>query len=237
MVESSCTLPTSFGRGFRDISKYYKGFKATEPVNFMHLASLILLNHRLPLEFYSHWREIVLALEKTRKFELSIEDIHEMEEDMITGVTAYKRLYYQYQRHWLPAYTSQIHGLLHIASAMRICGPTATYHQYHMEREVGLIKPMCKSGSSPNQNPTKRILEQERLKLIPMVAHLPDRMKWPDSQDHLFQIINTHLQFFIHSASSCHRILREYLTSTKGIISIFSIVELLGESKLETLAK
>ncbi|KAH8152350.1 uncharacterized protein LAJ45_03777 [Morchella importuna] len=50
---SRASIPSAFGKAFRDI-KYHASYKATELMNFMHLISPIVLNQRLPAEYYSH---------------------------------------------------------------------------------------------------------------------------------------------------------------------------------------
>lgn len=176
-------FPTAFGKALRDISKYHASYKASELLNFMYLISPIVLNGRLPEAEYSHWHHLVLATERTRQFTLSEEEITEMGEDMVQAVTEYERLYYQYKRGRLSSCTSQVHGVLHLSAAIRLCGPNPTYHQYPTERMCGFIKSMTHSRSAPNRNLSIGILEAERLKYLPYVALIPEGLKPSNPQD------------------------------------------------------
>ncbi|KAH8152747.1 uncharacterized protein LAJ45_02971 [Morchella importuna] len=53
IADSRCTIPSAFGKAFRDI-KYHASYKATELMNFMHLISPVMLNQRLPAQYYDH---------------------------------------------------------------------------------------------------------------------------------------------------------------------------------------
>ncbi|KAH8151229.1 uncharacterized protein LAJ45_03772 [Morchella importuna] len=169
---SRASIPSAFGKAFRDI-KYHASYKATELMNFMHLISPIVLNQRLPAEYYSHWHHFVLASEKARRYQLSMEDVAEMERDMVQVVTGYERLYYQYKLSKIRGCTTQVHGLLHLGMAMKVCGPNPIYHQYPMERTCGTIKAMCHSRSSANRNLSLQLLERERLRYLPLIALVP----------------------------------------------------------------
>ncbi|KAI5836855.1 hypothetical protein DFP73DRAFT_488171, partial [Morchella snyderi] len=127
-------VPSQFGKALRDISKYHASYKATELMNFMHIVSPVVLNGRLPEEEYMQWHNLALATEKARQYVLEEEEISEMEADMVHAVLEYERLYYRQDRSRLPSCTTQVHGLLHLATSMRLCGPTVIYHQYPMER-------------------------------------------------------------------------------------------------------
>ncbi|KAH8153286.1 uncharacterized protein LAJ45_02873 [Morchella importuna] len=173
IADSRASIPTAFGKAFRDI-KYHASYKATELMNFMHLISPIVLNQRLPAEYYEHWHHFVLATEKSRHYKLTMADIDEMEEDMIRVVTDYERLYYQYKTARISSCTTQVHGVLHLSTAMKVCGPNPIYHQYPMERTVCTIKAMCHSRSAANRNLSLQLLERERIKHLPFIAILPE---------------------------------------------------------------
>lgn len=111
IADSKQSIPTTFRKAFRDISKCHTSYKATELLNFIQIELSIVLNHRLPDAEYFHWHHFVLATEKTRKHILTEDDIYEIEDDMVTVVTGYDQLYYHYKRIQLSGCTSQVHGL------------------------------------------------------------------------------------------------------------------------------
>lgn len=89
---------------------------------------------------------------------------------MICVVTDFEWLYYQYKLSKISSCTKQVHGLLHLSMAMRVCAPNHIHHQYTMERTVGTIKAMCHSRSSPNRNLSLQMLERERFQYLPLIA-------------------------------------------------------------------
>ncbi|KAI5801337.1 hypothetical protein EDC01DRAFT_628291 [Geopyxis carbonaria] len=178
MLKSKPMLPVAFGKAFRDIHKHHAGFKATELVNFMHLVSPIVLYGRLSKQYYLHWHRFVSAAQHCRSYRLTTKDIEEFETDIIATLEGHEKLYYQYQRSRLPLCTTQVHGLVHLAHAMRICGPVAIYHCYPMERVCGFLKPLVHSRSRPNENMASNIVQRERMNALPFIVHQnPDR--WP----------------------------------------------------------
>lgn len=197
-------IPTAFGKAIRDINKYHASYKASELLNFMHLVSPNILNRRLPEAEYSHWHHLVLSTEKARQYKLSIEDIREMGEDMVKAVTEYECLYYRYKRGRLSSCTSQVHGLLHISTAIRVCGPSPIYHQYPMERMCGFIKSMNHSRSSQNRSLSLGILEAERLKFLPYIAKTPKVFKPANPQHEELQLAASGVKLFNLSPKDKH---------------------------------
>jgi hypothetical protein len=74
-----------------------------------------------------------------------------------TNVEAmYHRYYYQYEESRLPVCTVTIHGLLHVASGIRYCGPVWTTWVFYMERFCGAMQSALQSRVKPWSNLSKR---------------------------------------------------------------------------------
>ncbi|KAI5847645.1 hypothetical protein DFP73DRAFT_525062 [Morchella snyderi] len=161
---SRASIPSAFSKAFRNI-KYHASYKATKLMNFMHLISPIVLNQRLPAMYYSHWHHFVLASEKAGWYQLNMEDVAEIEQDMVQVMTGYDHLYYQYKLFKIRGCTTQVRGQLRLGMAMKVCGPNPIYHQYLMEKTCGTIK----------------LLERERLRYLPLIVLLSMRESVPTS--------------------------------------------------------
>jgi len=68
------------------------------------------------------------------------------------------RYYYQYEEDRLPACTLPIHGLLHLASDIRYCGPVWTTWVFYIERFAGMLQAAVKSRVQPWTNLSRRNL-------------------------------------------------------------------------------
>jgi len=69
-----------------------------------------------------------------------------------------RRYYYQYEEGRLAACRLTIHGLLHIASDIRYCGPVWTTWVFYMERFGGMLQSAVRSRMYPWSNLSNRNL-------------------------------------------------------------------------------
>ena len=85
-----------------------------------------------------------------------------------------KRYYYQYEEDRLPACTLTIHGLLHLASDIRYCGPVWATWVFYIERFAGSLQAAVKSRVHPWSNLSRRNLHLAYLAQLTVKYNLQD---------------------------------------------------------------
>lgn len=86
------------------------------------------------------------------------------------------RYYYQYEEGRLPACTLPIHGLLHLASDIRYCGPVWTTWVFYIERFAGMLQASVKSRVHPWTNLSNRNLYLAYLGQLSVKYDLDDEL-------------------------------------------------------------
>ncbi|KAI5779864.1 hypothetical protein DFH27DRAFT_618472 [Peziza echinospora] len=146
------TMPLSYGRRPRNINKYGHRFKAFEWAAFLQLYSLPLLRQRLQPRYYDHWRclvEIWCLSTAERLSEEVVQRIHQLALAFVEGA---QKLYYQEHRKRTPIMDSNVHGLLHLADAIRDMGPGWVTWAAPIERYCGTLASMARSKSHLNES-------------------------------------------------------------------------------------
>ncbi|KAG1743594.1 uncharacterized protein EDB91DRAFT_1236645 [Suillus paluster] len=100
---------------------------------FMYLAPIILKDRFEDVKYYDHMCELAGMMKKMLQFQLTHEDR-------------------------LSTCTLPIHGLLHVASGIRFCGPVWTSWTFYMERYCGFLQAHLHSRQFPWSNISRRVL-------------------------------------------------------------------------------
>lgn len=85
------SLPSQFGRPFPDLLNQPSDFTAKNWLNFITLASSIVLQGQLPAVYYNHWNVFVKATTLCMKLEMSEDDIGDIRQLFRTFVSDYKK--------------------------------------------------------------------------------------------------------------------------------------------------
>lgn len=167
MEASVSTFPTCFGKPPRDISKYRKGFKASEWMNWATIFSPILLKGRLPDPYYTEWVKFTEVIANFRTWAMTDAIIDSIEARIISFVQHYEQAYYQYKASRVSACRSTIHYFLHLGDNIRDCGPPAIFWQFPAERICGILTQKVKSRASANRNLSLALLRTTQMELLP----------------------------------------------------------------------
>ncbi|KAF9219637.1 hypothetical protein BS17DRAFT_760578 [Gyrodon lividus] len=116
------------------------------------------------------------------QFSMTLEQVDKVEEWVINWVEKYEKYYYQYRVERLPACTLTIHGLLHLASAIRHCGPVWTTWTFYMERFCAMLQNSLKSRSQPWSNLNKSLLHVAYLEQLGVCYDLSDELAQLDDR-------------------------------------------------------
>ena len=122
--------PVSWGRFPRNIEKYIKGFKAEELCNFVIHYLLPLSFHRVDNSTYKQLQRLVLVLSLATSYEITYEEIEEIEKHLMIFLKWFYETYYQYREAQLPVCKYTVHSLLHMVDHIREWGPACYYWQY-----------------------------------------------------------------------------------------------------------
>ena len=125
MENSLRSIPSSYGKALRNISKYSGSFKAEEWSNFLlHYSSVLLHGRgRLRQDLFEHYGKLVAAIDIAIDYDLTTEQINSIKTLLIEFVSDYERLYYQYDLLRISACLPTFHLLLHLHESISDCGP------------------------------------------------------------------------------------------------------------------
>jgi hypothetical protein len=167
MEKSRRTIPTSYGRALRNISKYHGSFKAEEWSSYLLYYSPVLLRDRLAPELYQHHMKLVTAIEIVIDYEITQDDLDKARTLLMQFVSDYERLYYRYNQKRIRACLSTVHLLLHVTESIADCGPAWVYWQFPCERLCGLLKPKVKNRALFNRNLSLAVLQDQQMNHLP----------------------------------------------------------------------
>ena len=89
---------------------------------------------------------------------------------------AYDRYYYQYHEDRLPTCVLTVHGLLHIAQDIRVCGPMWASWTFYLERFCGILQTGRRSRMYPWSNLNHQILHMAYLQTLAVRYDIDDEL-------------------------------------------------------------
>ena len=194
------SIPLSYGKALHNICKYNLSFKAEEWSNFFLHYSSVLLHGRLRQDLFKHYSKLVAAIDLAIDYEITFDDIRRIKSFVIEVVSAYEKLYYQYDELRVSACLPTFHLLLHLHESISDCGPAWVFWQFPCERMCGMMKPMVKNRSKANRNLSLKILYLEQLNHLPFAMpswkHPPRRQNL--ASPNYTKDIDGHTYTFLH---------------------------------------
>ncbi|EKM58855.1 uncharacterized protein PHACADRAFT_60508, partial [Phanerochaete carnosa HHB-10118-sp] len=164
-------IPSAFVRKMGNIAEDRSGYTAESYAFwFMYLAPHLLAGRFKHRKYYDHAMELVAIMKVTLQYSLTHQEINWLENACDSWVHKYEEYYYQYEDSRLAFCVLTIHGLLHVAPDICVCGPMSATWSWYMERYCGFLKKALLSRKQPWQN------LDERVKQFSNLAHL--RMKY-----------------------------------------------------------
>ncbi|KIK31997.1 hypothetical protein CY34DRAFT_29486, partial [Suillus luteus UH-Slu-Lm8-n1] len=127
-------IPSAFVRALCNIASERSTFTAEAwGFWFMYLAPILLRNRFPRQKYYVHMCKLIGLMKTSIKLEISTEEIDELEEGFATWVEDFERFYYQHDEARLGTCTLPIHGCLHVAKDLRMCGPAWVHWTFYVE--------------------------------------------------------------------------------------------------------
>ncbi|KAG8681606.1 hypothetical protein FRC11_000908, partial [Ceratobasidium sp. 423] len=151
-AQATKTIPSEFVGMLPDIAQDENLYKAKAYAFWVQYLAPILLEGQLLEKYYEHFllmREIiVLALQ----FELTYNNVEQLQAMVNTWVVQYEEYYYQHEANRLPTCPLTIHALLHLPYYIRTSGPLWTSWAFVMEQFCGHILPAVKNRTRPYEH-------------------------------------------------------------------------------------
>ncbi|KAG8734373.1 hypothetical protein FRC10_011753 [Ceratobasidium sp. 414] len=108
------------------------------------------------------------------QFEITREEIDKLEETVNRFVTEYKRYYFQYEAHRLPACPLMIHAILHIPFYIRRSGPLWASWSFVMERFCGHLLPAVKNRVRPYEHMDNYVQRRAQMRVVSCIHNMPE---------------------------------------------------------------
>jgi len=186
------TIPSSFGTSIPNPAKDGSSFtSSTWSVWSLFIAPTVLRGRFPDDRYYKHFCSLVRILNLCLQFEISEEDIEEIELGIRKWVVDYEwcvcpfrfrkadsihvsSLYYQHKPERLPACPLTIHALLHIPDQIRWMGPCWTTWAFPIERQCGYFQRSIQSRRNPYVNMDRHLIDLSQLRQIKLLYNLTD---------------------------------------------------------------
>lgn len=176
-VESNPTIPSLFSRPIHNVYVDQHLFTAESYAFwFIYMAPTLLCNRFQDDQYYTHMLLLVRIMKTLLLYEITEEQIVDLDEDIGRWVSEFERyakfypgylalitklcsLYYQYRTDLLPLCTLPVHALLHVPADIRASGPISNCWSWVMERFCGVIGTYAQAGRRyPYKTLSNRIL-------------------------------------------------------------------------------
>ncbi|EUC56942.1 transposase family Tnp2 protein [Rhizoctonia solani AG-3 Rhs1AP] len=171
------TIPSAFVGTLPNIAEDEILYKAEGYSFFFQYIAPVVLEGRLPDKYYEHFllmREIfILALQ----FELTFDDLDQLQQMINTWIAQYEEYYYQYDPARLPTCPLTIHALLHLPHYIRTSGPLWTSWAFVMERFCGHILPAVKNRIRPYGHLDNYVQRRAQMQAVSLKYELPSLAK------------------------------------------------------------
>ncbi|CAE6417422.1 unnamed protein product, partial [Rhizoctonia solani] len=143
---------------------------------FIYIAPIVLKN-RLKEPYYTHMILMRNIMKLCLLFEITHDDINELQTMINKWVADYERLYYQYDENRLEACPLTIHALLHLPAYIRQTGPLWTSWAFVMERFCGHLLPAVKNRTLPYQHLDNYVQRRAQMQIVSRLYSLPSLAK------------------------------------------------------------
>ena len=220
-VAASRTIPSSFGAPIPNPAIDCSYFtSSTWSVWSLFIAPTVLRGRFPDDRYYIHFCSLVIILNLCLQFEISDEDIDEIESGIRKWVVDYERcvcpfrfrktkadsihassLYYQHTPERLPACPLTIHALLHIPDQIRWMGPCWTTWAFPIERQCGYFQRSIQSRRNPYVSMDQHLIDLSQLRQIKLLYNLTDEQlgkppEYPSSQTKRLEDCESYLVAF-----------------------------------------
>ncbi|KAH6909680.1 hypothetical protein BKA70DRAFT_1474827 [Coprinopsis sp. MPI-PUGE-AT-0042] len=175
---AGATIPSAYGPRVPDIAGERGNYVTADMWSFwtLYLAPILLRRRFSEVWYYRHFIALVRLLNVCLQFEISTEEIDELEAGFIKWVEDYERLYYQHNPARTSACPVTIHALLHIAESIRQMGPVWCYWAFPMEHYCGKLQRIIRSRRFPYPAMDRFVVEDAQLTQIGLLYNVVEEL-------------------------------------------------------------
>ena len=220
-AEATKSIPSSFGGAIPNPAKDRSSFTSSTWSLWSLFVAPTLLRDRFPdHRYYDHFCSLVRILNLCLQFEISAQEINEIESGIRKWVVDYElcvppfrfrkskadpiyafSLYYQHRPERLPACPLTIHALLHIPDQIGWMGPCWTTWAFPIERQCGYFQCSIQSRRNPYVSMDQHLTDLSQLWQVKALYNLTDEQlgkppKNPSSQTKRLEDCKSHLGTF-----------------------------------------
>ncbi|KAG8709425.1 hypothetical protein FRC11_005568 [Ceratobasidium sp. 423] len=166
MAQATKTIPSEFVGMLPNIAQDENLYKAEAYAFWVQYLAPILLEGRLLEKYYEHFllmHEIIILV---LQFELTYDNVEQLQAMVNTWVVQYEEYYYQHEANCLPTCPLTIHALLHLPYYIRTSGPLWTSWAFIMEQFCGHILPAVKNRTRPYEHLANYVQCQAQMQVV-----------------------------------------------------------------------
>ncbi|KAF9461336.1 hypothetical protein BDZ94DRAFT_1372398 [Collybia nuda] len=152
------TIPAAFGSRVPNIaSEKAQMIAETYSIWTLYIAPTLLKGRFTNPQYYKHFIKLVRLLNLCLQFEITQDQVDELEMGFNSWVEKYEELYYNHDPMCVSTCPLTIHALLHIAPTIRAMAPVWAYWAFPMEHYCGDLLCHIKSRRFPYPNINKYV--------------------------------------------------------------------------------
>ncbi|CAE7227515.1 unnamed protein product, partial [Rhizoctonia solani] len=171
------TTPSSFVGRLADIYEDRHLYKADDYSYWFQYLGPVLLKEWLPRKYYEHYLLMRDIIGMVLQFEITYDELDELEQMVNQWVSQYEEYYYQYEPTRLPVCPLTIHALLHMPHTIRKAGPLWTSWAFVMERFCGFLLPAVKNRTRPYEHLDNFVQRRAQMQIVSSKYNLPSLSK------------------------------------------------------------
>ncbi|CUA77976.1 hypothetical protein RSOLAG22IIIB_12956 [Rhizoctonia solani] len=176
-VKAVRTTPSAFVGTLHDIFEDRHLYKAEGYSYWFQYLGAVLLEEWLPQQYYEHYLLMRNIIDMVLQFEITDDELDELEQMVNQWVSEYEQYYYQYEAIRLPTCTLTIHALLHMPRTIRKAGPLWTSWAFVMERFCGFLLPAVKNRTRPYEHLDNFVQRRAQMQIVSWKYNLPSLSK------------------------------------------------------------
>ncbi|KAG2340055.1 hypothetical protein BDR05DRAFT_856809, partial [Suillus weaverae] len=144
---------------------------------FIHITPIVLQNRFPCVKYYTHMSKLISLMKTSIKLEITTQEIDDLEQGFAEWVEEFERYYYQFKEDRLAVCTLPIHGCLHVAKDLHMCGPAWVHWTFYIKRYCLHLQTCLHSRWHPWSGLSRVVLYTAYLSQLSVKFDLQDELK------------------------------------------------------------
>ncbi|KAG2039923.1 hypothetical protein BDR03DRAFT_1035314 [Suillus americanus] len=129
------------------------------------------------VKYYTHMCKLISLMKTSVKLEITAQEINDLEQGFAEWVREFECYYYQFKEDRLAVCTLPIHGCLHVAKDLRMCGPAWVHWTFYVEQYCLHLRTGLRSRWHPWSGLSHVVLYTAYLSQLSVKFDLQDELK------------------------------------------------------------